>query len=396
MINYLMESVLLNETAQTSAVSATTAVSRNFKISGEDSRNTLVQVTLSAVNEVTGLSVVLQDSPGAPEGTTPTFTAAKSANVSSVANVDTINFADKSATANGDYFTIHDTNGAGWAVALTKPIAEVQTMTVPNGAIAAASKDFMIITDGSGLTWATYFDTSGTDTAPAAAAYTAVNAARKIKTDITVAADNAAIVTAMKSALNGLTGFTAAVTLSGTTTLIATMVVKAPCTDPVIFAADGIAAATSFSGVQTTGGIAAQTPTGALWTAVASGKKTLVDMTTMTNDEDIAAAVLIAMNALVGFTDVITITDPMDGTLVMTSTGGGTDCAAPTRKTFNDGANGSIAVTATTPGSFTAIVEIENNVYNGSDTALWPLARIAVVGGAGDVATVSSIIVTRR
>jgi hypothetical protein len=82
-----------------------------------------------------------------------------------------------------------------------------------------------------------------------------VNAARKIKTVITGLAANTDIVTAMKAALNGLTGFTSAITLSGTTTLIITMVVEAPCADPVIFALDGIGAATAFSGVQSTAGV---------------------------------------------------------------------------------------------------------------------------------------------
>ena len=147
------------------------------------------------------------------------------------------------------------TNATPSAKTFVSGTAEVQTLTIPTGAAAAASRDFVILTDGSGLTWATYFDTSGTDIAPTAAAYTAVNAARKIKTVITGLAADTDIVTAMKAALNGLTGFTAAITLSGTTTLIVTMVVEAPCADPVVFAQDGIGAATAFSGVQSTAGV---------------------------------------------------------------------------------------------------------------------------------------------
>ena len=236
-----------------------------------------------------------------------------------VAEVQTLTFADKATTVHQDFVILSDASGLEYAVALTKPVAEVQTLTVPAGAGAAASRDFVILTDGSGLTWATYFDTSGTDIAPTAAAYTAVNAARKIKTDITGLAANTDIVTAMTSALNGLTGFTAAITLSGTTTLIATMAVKAPCANPVIFAEDGIAAATAFSGAETTAGVASTAPAGILWTAIAGARKGLADISGDTTAAQVAARVETALNALTGFTAAITTDDTAnDGTMTLT------------------------------------------------------------------------------
>ncbi len=133
---------------------------------------------------------------------------------------------------------------------------EVQTITVPALVASAVAKDFLILTDGDGLTWATYFDKTGSDTAPAAAAYTAVPAGRKAKSDISAGTANTDIVTAMKAAFESLTGNTAAMTLTGTTTLIATMVKPNPCANPVIYATNGTDPATDFSGAETTPGVA--------------------------------------------------------------------------------------------------------------------------------------------
>jgi hypothetical protein len=234
-----------------------------------------------------------------------------------VAEVQTLTFPDKATAAHQDFIIVENTAGVQYAVALTKPVAEVQTLTIPAGAAASASRDFVILTDGSGLTWATYFDTSGADAAPSAAAYTAVDASRKIKTVITGLAADTDIVTAMTSALNGLTGFTAAVTLSGTTTLIATMVAKAPCANPVVFAEDGIAAATNFSGAETTAGVASVAPSGPLWTAATY--KGLADISADTTAAQVAARAETALNALTGFTAAITTDDTAaDGTMTLT------------------------------------------------------------------------------
>ncbi len=135
--------------------------------------------------------------------------------------------------------------------------SEVQTITVPNGVLNAADGDFGILTDPSGTTWGFYLDTTGlAGTVPTGATYIAIPAGRKTAVDISLAASNTAVGDAIRSALNVLTGFTAAITLSGTTTVIATMIDHDPCTNPSILAADGIASATNFSGVQTTGGVA--------------------------------------------------------------------------------------------------------------------------------------------
>lgn len=46
--------------------------------------------------------------------------------------------------------------------------------------------------------------------------------------------------------------------------------------------------------------------------------------------------------------------------------------------------------------SATTRYEQEVNLFNGTDTAMWPLARIVVTTGSGDSATISSCLITRR
>jgi hypothetical protein len=50
----------------------------------------------------------------------------------------------------------------------------------------------------------------------------------------------------------------------------------------------------------------------------------------------------------------------------------------------------------TTALSATTNYELELNVHNGSDTAMWPMMRVVVTTGVGDTATISSCLVTRR
>lgn len=134
--------------------------------------------------------------------------------------------------------------------------SEVQTITTPS-LVASADGDFCVITDGSAIQWAFYLDKTGLNSVPpTGAAYTGLAAGRKARVDISLAVTATDVSDKIRTALNALTGFTAAVTLSGTATVIATMVVRGPCTDPNVKAADGIAAATVLAGVQTTGGVA--------------------------------------------------------------------------------------------------------------------------------------------
>ena len=64
---------------------------------------------------------------------------------------------------------------------------------------------------------------------------------------------------------------------------------------------------------------------------------------------------------------------------------------------LQDSPDGSVWSTVkTTALSATAKYELELNVQNGSDTAMWPLMRVVVTTGVGDTATISSCLITRR
>ncbi len=134
--------------------------------------------------------------------------------------------------------------------------SEVQTITTPS-LIASADGDFCILTDGSGVKWGFYLDKTGLgSTIPTGVAYTSLAAGKKTAVDISLTTTATDVANAVRTALNALTGFTAAITLSGSATVIATMVVRGPCAVPVVKAFDGVAAATVLAGVETTPGIA--------------------------------------------------------------------------------------------------------------------------------------------
>ncbi len=148
--------------------------------------------------------------------------------------------------------------------------SEVQTITTPSLA-ASADGDFCVLTDGSGVTWAFYLDKTGLDAVPpTGAAYTGIPSGRKVRVDISATTTATDVADAVRTALNGLTDFTTAITLSGTATVVVTMVVRGPCTDPNVKAADGIAAATVLAGVQTTAGVASTVDVTANTIAIAS------------------------------------------------------------------------------------------------------------------------------
>lgn len=90
-------------------------------------------------------------------------------------------------------------------------------------------------------------------------------------------------------------------------------------------------------------------PTGAIYAAIPAARKVNVNISATTNDEDIAAAVKAAMDLLVGFTSVFTITNPADGTLTFTVTLAGA-CTDAVVKNADDSGAGSIAKTVSTQG----------------------------------------------
>jgi hypothetical protein len=97
---------------------------------------------------------------------------------------------------------------------------------------------------------------------------------------------------------------------------------------------------------------ASTVPSGALWGAIAAGNKALQDVTGLTNDEDIAAAVKTTLEALTGWAAKFTITDNSDGTLSFKSAhnASGSAVGAFVPYAYDEGSAGSIACSVTEAG----------------------------------------------
>ena len=109
--------------------------------------------------------------------------------------------------------------------------AEVDTITLPAFA-SITDRDYVIVYDTAGVSYAVYMDKTGTSIAPTGALY--VGATYKVKCTIN-AGDNTATLVSNKfrTAINTLTGFTDAITTSGTATVICTQAITGPVTNPV-------------------------------------------------------------------------------------------------------------------------------------------------------------------
>lgn len=262
--------------------------------------------------------------------------------------VQTLTFPDKATAANGDYIVVEDTVGVQYAVALTKPVAEVQTLTY--AALAGTTDgDFVIVEDTAGVKYALAADTTGGAlVTPAGALWTAAD--HKALVDISSGTDAASVAALMEIGWNALTGFTAAITTDDTAangTMTLTQVIKAPVVNPVPKNFDESGAG-SITGVETTAGVAAQTPTGAAWTAATY--KGLADISGDTTAAQVAARAETAFNALTGFTAAITSDDTAaNGTMTLTQVIEG-PVDNPVPKDFNDAGAGTITGVQTTEG----------------------------------------------
>jgi len=270
-----------------------------------------------------------------------------------IVEVQTLTFPAKATAANGDYIVVYTAAGVSYAVALTKPIAEVQTLTFPAFA-SVTDRDYIVVYNQAGTSYAVYADKTGTSIAPTGAAYVA--ATYKVKADISADTTAAAVAARFETAFNTLTGFTAAITTDDTAadgTMLLTQAVKGPAINPDPHNLGDTDVGT-LAGVQTTAGIAAQTPTGAAW--VAATYTGLADLSSDTTAAHVAARAETALNLLTGFTTAITSDDTAaDGTMLLTQVLSG-PTTNPVPKDFDDAGVGTILGVQTTAGVTTNTV----------------------------------------
>lgn len=379
---YTVKEMLKQNAAVSCTAGATTAVTDVFRMSGEDSRNSLVYATFSAVSETTGISVALQDS---PDGTT--FTSLQSANVASVANVETLTFPAFAGATTGDYFVVYDAAGQGWAAYLSKAgIKEVTSITAVGDTAGSLHLKTFILSDSSGTVgfWIDVDNAGGSIPAEASACARAVEI-----TTVTTGMSASAVAGVIATAIDADAQFVAPAPAGAVITV----------TDAATGArADASASTSGFTVSTTTQGAALATaPTGAIYTALGAAYKTGVDISADTTAAQVAARVETAFDALTGVTSVLVTDDSAaNGTMTFTAVQAGVNTTNTVLKNENDSGAGSITAAQTTAGSFTATYELENNVYDGTDTASWPLARVVVITQASDTATCSGVLVSRR
>ena len=111
-----------------------------------------------------------------------------------------------------------------------------------------------------------------------------------------------------------------------------------------------------------TTGLAANTPTGAIWTAIPAGRKTYLDVSLASTAALMATAVKAGFNALSGFTAVVTASDAAaDGHLANTAYWAGV-VAAPGVHNKGDTGAGTITVVRTATGTASAVATTGNTV----------------------------------
>jgi len=272
--------------------------------------------------------------------------------------VQTLTFPAPASAGNGDYVVVEDVAGTKWALALTKGEYAVQDLTFLAKA-SCVSGDFVVLYDASGNAWAAAVDLTGSDAAPSAQKWSDVPAARKVRVDISAQTTAAQVAAAFETAINALTGFTAAFTTDdsaadGTMTVTCDAVgVVSAAEYWKSTAGSGLGSsplATSIVAAENTAGYSPTEPTGAIWTAIAAANKDSIDVTLEASAAAVAAAAEVALNALTGFTAAVTSDDTAaDGTMSLTQAEPGA-VTNPVVKNATDAGAGSITGTEDTPG----------------------------------------------
>lgn len=378
-MSYQTTNELLQGTSQTVAASATnTVVSKVFSI--HDPSNIVIDITVSDVNDITGITAKIQDQ-GADAG----WNTKKTVAITGVEEVQTLTFPTKAAATHQDFIIVYNHIGTSYAVALTKPVKEVTTITAVADVSGSLNGKTFILQDNAGSVgfWID-IDNAGT-TIPAAAS--ACTRAVEITTIVTGELIGT-VASKLRTAVDADAQFVG--TGSGNDCI---------ATDAAFGARTDASASTSgFTVTTTTQGVSSEAPSGVLWTAATY--KGLADITADTTAAQVAASAETALNLLTGFTASITSSDAAaDGTMTLTQVSSG-PTTNPVPKNAAESAAGSIAGVQTTAGVDSGTFSIKLSQVDATNDAQWlplrPKARIVITTGTSDAATIDAIHVSRK
>jgi hypothetical protein len=149
-------------------------------------------------------------------------------------------------------------NGTTSAKTFTSGV-EVDQVTFASK-VSSGDGDYFVLSDYSGLSWAVALDTTGlAANTPTGAAWVAVPSGRKVYTDISAATTGSDIATAVLTAINALTGFSAKVTGATSTTHINfTNALPGAVTAPAVYSKAGAAGTGSITKAVTIAGAASK------------------------------------------------------------------------------------------------------------------------------------------
>lgn len=271
---------------------------------------------------------------------------------------------------------------------LTFPAAnEINTFTLPSVA-GATGGDYGTVTQHNGNSWAFALNKSGSDPVPTGAIYTAIAAGKKTNVDISGATTAAQVAALVKTALEALTGWSAAFTITDPAdgTLVFTHVLRGSAANGGVHNAnDSGAGSITVAQTRSTamesgdyivwyqlGADLVETPyalycdltgtdtapTGAIYTAIASAHKGPVNLSSATTSTTVATAFEAAADLLTGM---VVTTTPSTNTIVLTEVVPG-PATNPVPKNANDSGAGSITGVQTTPGVATEVDPTNNTV----------------------------------
>lgn len=314
--------------------------------------------------------------------------AAALGTVADVTSQRTLNFADLAGTGAGDLVIMRDIDDTDWGFAL-KTVADVAAQRTLNFADLAGTLDgdFILMYDMDGTKWGFALDVDGGGVPNVGPIWTGIPAGNKAVVDISAIPLDENIAAAVKSALEALTGFSSKFTITDNLDGTLLFVLSAPGLPTAWESREAAEVGGGSTTVTSTvaGSSATPVPTGPKWSAIPAGNKVFVDISAIPLDENIAAAVVAALNGLSGFNSKISLTDNADGTVLCELIGPGPIPTAWETLLADESGAGSVAIALTRDGT-NATVAPTGAVWTAIPAGRKVLVDVSALPAAADIA----------